>query len=126
MTKRTNFQDIEALKTPEVATAYLQKALEKFTSDGDAKVFLGALRKLTKAQGGMTALSRRTGINRQNLYRTFAATGNPKFKSLGTILKGLGFNLAIEPLKRDEQIKQEIDSTIEKIIANTNLEEEVA
>jgi DNA-binding phage protein len=84
------------------------------------------LRKITKAQGGMTALSRRTGINRQNLYRTFASTGNPKFKSLGTILKGLGYNLTIEPIEKDDQqIKEAIDSTIEKIIANTNVEETV-
>ncbi len=123
MTEKKFYKDIEALKAPEVASAYLQKALEKFTMEGDAKTFLAALRKLTKAQGGMTALSRRTGINRQNLYRTFASTGNPKFKSLGTILRGLGYHLTIEAIKRDEQIKQEIDSTIEKIIANTNVEE---
>lgn len=124
MTEKKLYKDIEALKTPEVAIAYLQKALEKFAAEGDAKTFLGALRKLTKAQGGMTALSRRTGINRQNLYRTFASTGNPKFKSLGTILKGLGYNLTIEPIQRDDQqIKEAIDSTIEKIIANTNVEE---
>ena len=43
----------------------------------------------------MTALSKRIGINRQNLYRTFASTGNPKFRSLGAILKGLGYKLAI-------------------------------
>jgi probable addiction module antidote protein len=126
MTEKKIYKDIEALKSPEVAIAYLQKALERFAAEGDAKTFLAALRKLTKAQGGMTALSRRTGINRQNLYRTFASTGNPKFKSLGTILKGLGYNLAIQPVQQTEKIKQEIDSTIEKIIANTNVEEELA
>lgn len=126
MTERKIYKDIEALKNPEVAIAYLRKALEKFATEGDAQTFLGALRKLTKAQGGMTALSRRTGINRQNLYRTFASTGNPKFKSLGTILRGLGYNMSIEPVQATEQIKQDIDSTIEKIIANTNVEEEVA
>ncbi len=124
MTERKIYKDIETLKNPEVANAYLQKALESFTKTGEAKTFLAALRKLTKAQGGMTALSRRTGINRQNLYRTFASTGNPKFKSLGTILKGLGYNLTVEPIKANEQIKQDIDSTIEKIIANTQIEEE--
>ena len=104
----------------------IYKDIESFTKTGEAKTFLAALRKLTKAQGGMTALSRRTGINRQNLYRTFASTGNPKFKSLGTILRGLGYTLKIEPVKANEQIKQDIDSTIEKIIANTQIEEEVA
>ena len=73
----------------------------------------------------MTALSRKTGINRQNLYRTFASSGNPKFKSLGVILEGLGYNLTVEPIKVTEQIKRDIDNTIEKIIANTNAEEVV-
>ncbi len=123
MTERKINKDIETLKNADVAIAYLQKALEKFAEDGDAKTFLAALRKLTKAQGGMTSLSRRTSINRQNLYRTFASTGNPKFKSLGSILKGLGYQLAIQPIKPDEQIKKEIDITIEKIIANTAKEE---
>ena len=125
MTEKKIFKDIEALKIAEVASAYLIKALESFTTTGDPRTFLTALRKLTKAQGGMTALSRRTGINRQNLYRTFASTGNPKFKSLGMILEGLGYNLTIQPIKATEQIKRDIDSTIEKIIANTNVAEEV-
>ena len=121
-----SLKDIETLKNHEIASAYLQKALETFTSTDDPKTFLSALRKLTKSQGGMTALSRRTDINRQNLYRTFASTGNPKFKSLNTILKGLGYHLTIEPIKQSEQITSDIDSTIEKIISNTKLEEETS
>ena len=124
MTKEQDFQDIEALKNQEVAVSFLEKAIQRFADTGDARMFLKALRILTKVQGGMTALSRRTGINRQNLYRTFASTGNPKFKSLGAILKGLGYRLSVEPIPQDEKIKQEIDSTIEKIIANTTREEE--
>lgn len=124
MTDKKFLQDIEALKNHEVAYSFLEKALKKFAEEGDAKAFLAALRLLTKAQGGMTSLSRRTNINRQNLYRTFASTGNPKFKSLGTILKGLGYQLTIEPIPQDEKIRKEIDSTIEKIIASTS--EEVA
>lgn len=124
MTDKKTFEDIEALKNPEIACTFLIKSLQKFADEGVAITFLNALRKITKAQGGMTALSRRTGINRQNLYRTFANTGNPKFKSLGTILRGLGYQLTIEPIPQDERIKQNIDSTIEKIIANATIEEE--
>jgi hypothetical protein len=68
-------------------------------------------------------LSRRSGLNRQNLYRSFAETGNPKFKSLGVILKALGYNITIESVKSEERIAQDVDSTIEKILAKTNLVE---
>ena len=124
MTNKKTFEDIEALKNPDVASEFLKRALQKFAEEGVAVTFLNALRKITKAQGGMTALSRRTNINRQNLYRTFANTGNPKFKSLGTILRGLGYQLTIEPIPQSNQIRQDINETIEKIFANANTEEE--
>lgn len=93
-----SLKEIEALRSQEFATKVLQDAIEKLAEDGDSESFLLTLRNLTKVQGGMSALSKRVGINRQNLYRTFAKTGNPKFRSLSTILRGLGYRLSVEPL----------------------------
>jgi probable addiction module antidote protein len=128
MVIRKNNSDIEILRDPRIAEAYLQKALDIHRTKGDIEVFLQALHNLAKCQGGMSSLSRKTGINRQNLYRNFADTGNPKFKSLSTILNALGFTLAIQPIHNDADITRNIDSTIERIVANTNsdLEEEAA
>lgn len=102
MVIKKNSKEVDALKDSDYATAVLSEAIQKLAESGDAQTFLLTLRKLTKAQGGMTALSKRIGINRQNLYRTFASTGNPKFRSLGAILKGLGYRLAIEPVDAAE------------------------
>ncbi len=102
MTAKKNLKEVEALKDADYATGVLSEAIQKLAESGDAQTFLLTLRKLTKAQGGMTALSKRIGINRQNLYRTFASTGNPKFRSLGAILKGLGYKLAIAPASAEE------------------------
>lgn len=102
MTVKRNLKEVEALKDHAYASAVLSEAIQKLAESGDAQTFLLTLRKLTKAQGGMTALSKRIGINRQNLYRTFASTGNPKFRSLGAILKGLGYKLAIAPISAED------------------------
>lgn len=102
MTVKKNTKEVDALKDSDYATGVLSEAIQKLAESGDAQTFLLTLRKLTKAQGGMTALSKRIGINRQNLYRTFASTGNPKFRSLGAILKGLGYKLAIAPVSAEE------------------------
>lgn len=80
----------------DATTVELRKALDKLSQDGNAAEFLLKLRELAREQGGMSYLSKKVGINRQNLYRTFASTGNPKFRSLNSILKGLGFKLTIE------------------------------
>ena len=114
MKNKTNAVNIKALNDPQVATAYLKKSLDIFTRTGDAEIFLKALSHLTKCQGGMTALSRRCGINRQNLYRTFAETGNPKLKSLSTILKALGYNITLEPYK-NEETDRDVEAAIKRI-----------
>jgi probable addiction module antidote protein len=99
MTELKKQKDVEDLKNTQIATNRLRDALEKFVNEDDAESFLLMLRKLARAKGGMSRLSKKVGINRQNLYRTFASTGNPKFRSLNTILKGLGYRLSIEPIE---------------------------
>lgn len=102
------FKEIDELRNPEIATARLTRAIRRLAEDEDAEAFLVLLRKLTKAHGGMSRLSKKIGINRQNLYRTFASTGNPKFKSLSSILRGLGYRLSVEAVPLDRASRQEI------------------
>jgi probable addiction module antidote protein len=92
-----------SLKDPKTANSHLNDALRKLANDNNSEEFLLLLRQLTKIQGGMSFLSKKVGINRQNLYRTFASTGNPKFKSLASILKGLGYRISIEPIPGNVQ-----------------------
>lgn len=90
---------IEDLKDPEDARAYLEVALEEYEQDRDTEAFLMALRHVAEAQGGIGKLAERTRLNREHLYRALSGRGNPRLETLDTILHGLGFRLAIEPLE---------------------------
>ena len=83
---------IEDLKDPEEAAAYLDVALEY----GDRPAFLLAMRNVIEAQGGMSKISRETGLNRENLYRALSENGNPEINSLEKLLKSLGLRLTVE------------------------------
>lgn len=89
---------IESLRDPEEAIAYLRVALEEYEQDGDSEVFLLALRNIAEARGGISALAKKTRLNRQNLYRTLSGKGNPTFQTLEIIMHALGFRLSVEPL----------------------------
>ncbi len=93
-----------SLKDSNSADHHLKEALARLANDNNSDDFLSLLKQLTKMQGGMSSLSKKVGINRQNLYRTFSSNGNPKFRSLATILKGLGYRISIEPIHNPSNI----------------------
>lgn len=104
MRKHRDFKDyhLDKLRDPEEAQVYLDIALEEYAQDGDSKSFLQALRDVAEVHGGITQLSGRTGLNRQNLYRMLSAEGNPQLKTLGVVLRELGFRLSVEPIRAGE------------------------
>lgn len=81
------------LKDPLYAAGYLTVALE----EGE-DVFLIALRDVAQAQGGMSALSQATKLNRENLYDMLSKNGNPRLSSIASILNQLGFAIQFAPL----------------------------
>lgn len=81
----------QALQDPAEAAAYLDAAL----AEGDTQGFLLALRAVAEARG-MTNAARAANLNRENLYRMLAATGNSQLSSLNALLHSLGLRLAIE------------------------------
>ena len=99
MRKVKKFNDylIKSLKDQKEASAYLNVALEEYKKDNDTEAFLLALRDVAEAQGGLSCLAEKTNLNRQHLYRALSGKGNPQFATLGVILNGLGFHLAIKP-----------------------------
>ena len=94
MVTNRKYQDslIAALRDPQEAAAYLDAALEA----GDRAAFLLAIRNVIDAVGGITQIARRTGLNRENLYRVLSEQGNPELNSLEKLLKALGLRLAVE------------------------------
>jgi len=79
---------IKQLKCPQEAAAYLNACCED-----SEEVFMLGLRHVVEANGGVNALSKKTKLNRENLYRTLSKKGNPKFSSLSAILETLGIQL---------------------------------
>ena len=88
---------LEDLQDPIEAQAYLNAAL----LDEDPRIFLLALKNVIEAQdNGMSALAKKTKLNRENLYRMLSKKGNPKISSIIPVLNSLGLQLAVQPCKR--------------------------
>jgi len=79
--------------------AYAVELLNAILEDGDQGELLIALRQMTKAFGGVSAVADKADLNPTQLYRTLSEQGNPELASLAAILKAMGFRLAIKPIK---------------------------
>lgn len=82
------------LKNNEEAAAYLNAALE----DGSQDVFMLALRDVADAKG-ISDISKKSGLNRENMYRMLSEKGNPQLGSLSSLLESMGLKLAVEVKK---------------------------
>ena len=91
---------LKRLRDPQTAAAYLSAA----AGEDDPGAFLQALRNVTEAMGGISKIASRTGLNRQQLYRTLSKEGNPELRSLTKILdaSGLQFVVAAKPARRNQ------------------------
>ena len=76
---------------PELAAEYLNAAAE----DGDARVYLAALRTVAEAKG-MAKVAKAAGLPRESLYRALSSSGNPRFSTLHAILRAAGLKMAVE------------------------------
>lgn len=85
---------LKDLKDPEEAAAYLNAALE----DGSQELFMLALRDVADAKG-ITELAKKSGLNRENMYRILSEKGNPQLGSLSVLLESMGLKLAVEVQK---------------------------
>lgn len=74
----------ERLRDPQHVAAYLNAAAKE-----SQDVFMLALRDVAEAHKiGKVALA--AGVNRETLYRTLSARGNPTFATLESILEAVG------------------------------------
>lgn len=80
---------------PAMAQEVLNGLLEEGCTQAELLV---VLRHLALAQGGISQISARAGLNEKSLYRTLSGQGNPRLSSLNAILHALGLRLAVVPL----------------------------
>lgn len=84
------------LKNPEAARSYLNYCIR----EGELSDVLTALEKIAKAQGGLSKLARESGLSRVNLYSALSEEGNPRFDSIQKVLRSLGMQMQVEPLRK--------------------------
>jgi probable addiction module antidote protein len=83
-------------KDPAFAAEYLNAILE----DGDQEELMLALRRISEAFGGVQKLARNARLNANTLYRTLSSKGNPELKSLRAVLRAMGMQLTVRPLRK--------------------------
>jgi probable addiction module antidote protein len=83
-------------KDPAFAAEYLNSILE----DGDQEELMLALRRMSEAFGGVQKLAEEAELNANSLYRTLSPKGNPELKSLRAVLRAMGMQLTVRPLRK--------------------------
>jgi probable addiction module antidote protein len=83
-------------KDPAFAAEYLNSILE----DGNQEELMLALRRMSKAFGGVQKLAEEAELNVNSLYRTLSSKGNPELKSLRAVFRAMGMQLTVRPLRK--------------------------
>ena len=86
--KLHSFDAADYLETDEEISVFLNEALKA----NDPAYFAHAVGVVAKAKG-MTAIAQKTGLAREQLYRSFSEEGNPTIKSVFSVLNALGIEL---------------------------------
>lgn len=92
----------DSLRSPDNAAEYINASLQ----EENEKLLLLALRDVVNAIG-MSEIAKKTGLNRENLYRSLSEEGNPRLSSLYSLLKELGLRLKVEPNSISESINND-------------------
>jgi len=86
--KLSNYDPAEDLGSDDAVATFMAEAFET----EDAAYIAHALGVVARAKG-MTQIAKDTGLSREQLYRSFSATGNPTLKTTLAVMKSLGIEL---------------------------------
>ena len=81
----------EYLTTPEDVAAYLNAAIEEMGED--PRLLMKALRNVTAAQGGVSALARQAKLDRVALSRALSGRRHPRLDTLTKVAAACGVKL---------------------------------
>lgn len=90
--KLSTFDPAEYLETDDDIAFFLNDAL----ATGNPGYIAHAVGVVARAKG-MTDLAKKTGIAREQLYRSFSGNGNPTLKTTFAVLEALGIKLTTKP-----------------------------
>ena len=80
----------------EAAIDYLKLTFEEYQVDNDLPFFLKGIRTFLESQGGVSELSKRTGVAPETLLEVLSCENAPRLDMLSIILKGLECRLSVE------------------------------
>ena len=83
---------------PERVAEYLNDALQT----GDAAIIAKAVGDMVRVHS-MSALARKIGMDRKNLYRSFGGEAAPRLDTVLKTLVGLGLELEAKPAKKSRR-----------------------
>ncbi|MDE0683398.1 MAG: hypothetical protein OXI63_10825 [Candidatus Poribacteria bacterium] len=90
---------IEQLADRESAVAYLQTILEDYQIYKSRAVIRRSLLTVVEAQGGISEFAKQANMDPQALSKMISNEDVPLTEALGIILKALGYQLSIQPIK---------------------------
>ena len=81
----------------EAAIDYLQLTLEEYLADGDLPFFLKGIRTFVESQGGVSEVSKRTGIDTETLSDALShEDATQLLDTFSSLLNGLKHRLVVE------------------------------
>lgn len=92
------------MENPDEAVEYLNASLK----EEDPRIFLMALRDVTKAFGGIKRVAEQTGLNRESLYKALSGKRYPRINSINALLGALGFVIEIKMKKTKPTRKRKV------------------
>jgi len=90
--KLTTYDPAAALVDDEEIAYFLADAFET----GDSAYIAKAFGVVARAKG-MTEIAKKTGLSREQLYRSFSERGNPTLKTTLAVKRVLGIDLTAKP-----------------------------
>lgn len=86
--KLTTYDPAEDLTSDEAVATFMAEAFQT----EDSGYIAHALGVVARAKG-MAQIANQTGLSREQLYRSFSASGNPTLKTTIAVMKALGVEL---------------------------------
>lgn len=90
---------IEQIADQKSAIGYLQAILEDYQIYKNPATIHRALRTVVEAQGGVSELAKQVDMDPQVFSKMISNEDVPLIDTLGIVLKALGYQLAIQPIK---------------------------
>ena len=87
-----DFDPAEMLQSEHAIEVFLADAFET----GDAGHIASALGVVARVKG-MTEIARKTGLAREQLYKSLSETGNPTLETTLAVMKAIGFAMTGKP-----------------------------